>query len=135
MGTEFLALPATATIADAFTAVRGARLVQPQALVVLYTLAPDGTLDGALSLAQAVQADPAQTLSQVADRDVVVASPEDDVIDVTTRMADFNLLALPVVSEDRHIIGVVTVDDALEAAIPQDWSRRESNHRETGSES
>lgn len=134
MGTEFLALPATATIADAFTAVRGARLVQPQALVVLYTLAPDGTLDGALSLAQAVQADPAQTLSQVADRDVVVASPDDDVIDVTTRMADFNLLALPVVSEDRHIIGLITVDDALEAAIPDDWSRRESNHRETGSE-
>jgi Mg/Co/Ni transporter MgtE len=69
-----------------------------------------------------------------ADIDVVVASPDDDVIDVTTRMADFNLLALPVISEDRHILGLITVDDALEAAIPQDWSRREPSHHETGRE-
>jgi CBS domain-containing protein/sporulation protein YlmC with PRC-barrel domain len=132
MGTDFLALPATSAVADALTAVRGASLLQPQALTVIYTLAPDGTLDGALSLVQAVQAASDQALAEIADHDVVVASPEDDVVDVTTRMADFNLLAMPVVSEDRHIIGLITVDDALEAAIPEDWSRRESNHRETG---
>ena len=135
MGTDFLALPATSTIADALTAVRGAVLLEPQALSVIYTLAPDGTLEGALSLVHAVQADAARPLSEVADRDVVVASPGDDVIDVTTRMADFNLLAMPVLGQDRRILGVITVDDALEAAIPEDWSRRESNHHETGSES
>lgn len=134
MGTEFLALPATATVADALAAVRGASLLQPQALAIIYTLAPDGTFEGALTLVHAVQADPDRPLSEVADRDVVVASPDDDVIDVTTRMADYNLLAMPVLSEDRRILGVITVDDALEAAIPEDWSRRESNHHETGSE-
>ncbi|MDQ4491685.1 CBS domain-containing protein [Sinomonas sp. ASV486] len=134
MGTDFLALPATATAADALAAVGAADTLQPQALVMLYTLAPDGTLDGAFSLPQAVQADPRQTLAELADTDVVVASPGDDVIDVTTRMADFNLLALPVVSEGRRLIGVITVDDALEAAIPEDWSRRETDHHDTGSE-
>lgn len=134
MGTEFLALPATATVADALTAVRGAHLLQPQALTMIYTLATDGTLAGALSLVQAVQADAASVLAEVADDDVVVAKATDDVVDVTTRMADFNLLAMPVLSEDHRIIGVITVDDALEAAIPEDWSRRESNHRDTGSE-
>jgi Mg/Co/Ni transporter MgtE len=134
MGTEFVALPATATAADALAAVRAAASLQPQALVMLYTLAQDGTLDGALSLPQAVQADPSASLAEIADTDVVVASPTDDVVDVTTRMADFNLLALPVLSDDRRIIGVVTVDDALEAAIPEDWSQRETDHRETGSE-
>ncbi|MDQ4502414.1 magnesium transporter MgtE N-terminal domain-containing protein [Sinomonas sp. ASV322] len=134
MGTDFIALPATSTAAEALAAVRGAGDIQPQALVTLYSLNPDGTLEGVLSLAQAVQADPAERLSELADPDVVLASPADDVVDVTTRMADFNLLALPVVDDERRIIGVVTVDDALEAAIPEDWSRRESNHRETGSE-
>ncbi|WP_136611452.1 magnesium transporter MgtE N-terminal domain-containing protein [Sinomonas albida] len=134
MGTDFIALPATATVADGLAAVRAASALQPQALVMLYTLNPDGTLDGVVSLVQAVQAPAEQRLADVADTDVVVASPTDDVVDVTTRMADFNLLALPVVSEDRRIIGLITVDDALEAAIPEDWSRRESNHRETGSE-
>ena len=135
MGTEFVALPATATAADALAAVSAADALQPQALVMLYTLAPDGTLDGALSLPQALQADPRASLAEIADTDVVVASPVDDVIDVTTRMADFNLLALPVVDDQHRIIGVITVDDALEAAIPEDWSHRETDHRETGSES
>ena len=134
MGTDFVALPATATVAEGLSAVRAASALQPQALVMLYTLNPDGTLDGVVSLVQAVQAPAEKRLADVADTDVVVASPTDDVVDVTTRMADFNLLALPVVSEDRRLIGLITVDDALEAAIPEDWSRRESNHRETGSE-
>ena len=43
-------------------------------------------------------------------------------------MADFNLLSLPVVDENGFILGIITVDDALEAAIPPDWSRRETDH-------
>ncbi|MDA8439912.1 MAG: CBS domain-containing protein [Propionibacterium sp.] len=132
MGTEFIALPATATAADALAAVHAAETLQPQALIMVYTLSPEGTLDGALSLPQAIQADPASRLGAIADAHVIVASPTDDVVDITTRMADFNLLALPVVSEDRRIIGVITVDDALEAAIPPDWTRRETDHHGTG---
>ncbi|BCT78286.1 hypothetical protein SCMU_41280 [Sinomonas cyclohexanicum] len=135
MGTDLVALPATATAADALAAVRVASYVQPQALVAVFTLREDETLDGVVSLVAAVQADPARPLSEIADQDVVVAAPTDDVVDVTRRMADFNLLALPVVDDGRRLIGVITVDDALEAAIPEDWSRRESGHRETGSES
>jgi len=133
MGTEFLALPATATVADALTAVRDAD-AQPQSLVALYTLRPDGALHGALSLVGAIQAQPEQMLADVADEDVVVARPTDDIVDVTTRMADFNLLAMPVVSDDRHIVGVITIDDALVAAISRNWSNR-SSLPETGSES
>ncbi|GHG59181.1 hypothetical protein GCM10012320_33180 [Sinomonas cellulolyticus] len=132
MGTEFVALPPTATAGDAVAAVRAASSVQPQALVVVYLLGEDGTLDGVLTLVAALRADAARPLSEIADRDVVVAAPTDDVIDVTRRMADFNLLALPVVDGGRRMIGLITVDDALEAAIPQDWSRRETGHRETG---
>ena len=131
MGTEFIALPATATAADALASVHAAKTLQPQALIMLYTLTPEGTLDGALSLPQVIQADPASRLGAIADAHVIVASPTDDVVDITTRMADFNLLALPVVSEDRHILGVITVDDALEAAIPPDWTRRETDHHGT----
>ena len=54
----------------------------------------------------------------------MVASADDDIVTVTTRMADFNLLSLPVVDGDMRMLGIVTVDDALEAAIPRDWTRR-----------
>jgi Mg/Co/Ni transporter MgtE len=65
-------------------------------------------------------------LRDAADRHLVVASPGDDIVTVTTRMADFNLLSLPVVDTDNKMLGIVTVDDALEAAIPRDWMRRRS---------
>ena len=40
-------------------------------------------------------------------------------------MADYNLLTVPVVDADDHLLGVITVDDVLEATIPDDWRRRE----------
>ena len=57
----------------------------------------------------------------------VVASPEDDIIAITTRMADFNLLSLPVVDPEGKMLGIVTVDDALEAAIQRDWFQRKGS--------
>jgi CBS domain-containing protein len=40
-------------------------------------------------------------------------------------MADFNLYSVPVVDDQDRVLGVVTVDDVLEAIIPEDWRRRE----------
>ena len=40
-------------------------------------------------------------------------------------MADFNLLVLPITDVDGKLLGAVTVDDALEAAIPGNWRQRE----------
>jgi CBS domain-containing protein len=40
-------------------------------------------------------------------------------------MADYTLYAIPVVDDDDRVLGVVTVDDVLEATIPEDWRRRE----------
>jgi Mg/Co/Ni transporter MgtE len=77
-------------------------------------------------LVRALQSAPETLLRDAADHHLVVASPEDDIITVTTRMADFNLLSLPVVDSDNRMLGIVTVDDALEAAIPRDWVRRRS---------
>lgn len=124
MGTEFLALPQNTTVGLAIDGVRDAKTHQPEALTTIYSLAPDGRLAGTLGLVQALQSDPSVTLQNAADANVIAALPEDDIIAVVTRMADFNLLSLPVLDENGFLLGVVTVDDALEAAIPKNWSRR-----------
>lgn len=124
MGTEFLALPQDTSVRLALGGVRDAKTHQPEALTTIYSLAPDGKLVGTLGLVQALQADPAATLKSVADSNVVAALPDDDIISVVTKMADFNLLSLPVIDERGCMLGVVTVDDALEATIPRDWVRR-----------
>jgi len=126
MGTDFLALPEERSIADALQQLRAASTTQPEALTTIHSLHSDGTLAGTLGLIRALQLDATMLLRDAADADFIVASPEDDIIAVTTRMADFNLLTLPVVDATGRLLGVVTVDDALEAAIPRDWFKRES---------
>lgn len=126
MGPEYLALPEEKTVGDALQAVRSATTLQPEALTVIHTLRTDGTLAGTLTLVRALQSAPDTLLRNAADGHLVVASPGDDIVIVTTRMADFNLLSLPVVDLDNKMLGIVTVDDALEAAIPREWTRRRS---------
>ena len=126
MGTDYLALSEEETIADAIGKLRAATTQQPEALTTIHALRADGTLAGTLSLVRALQVDQATLLRDVVDSRPVVASPEDDIIAITTRMADFNLLSLPVLDSEGRMLGIVTVDDALEAAIQRDWFQRKS---------
>jgi CBS domain-containing protein/sporulation protein YlmC with PRC-barrel domain len=125
MGVEFLRVSENDTVDDAISLVRAATGQQSEALTTIFSVDDEDRLVGAISLVRALQADPHSLLRDVAESDPVHAAPQDDIVDVTTRMADFNLLVLPVLDERGHILGVVTVDDALEAALPQDWRRRE----------
>ena len=129
MGTDYLALPEEQSIAVAIQKIRAATTQQPESLITIHTLRADGTLAGTLGLVRALQLDPATILREVADTQAVVAAPEDDIIAITTRMADFNLLSLPVLDSSGRMLGIVTVDDALEAAIQRDWFQRKSGHR------
>jgi Mg/Co/Ni transporter MgtE len=125
MGTDYLALPADTTVADALAAVRAAATTQPEALADVYLLDTDQRLDGVASLVRLVQAAPDATLARVADPDPVRVAPHADLIEITTVMADHNLLTLPVVDDRDQLLGLITIDDILETAIPRNWRRRE----------
>jgi Mg/Co/Ni transporter MgtE len=43
---------------------------------------------------------------------------------VAETIAEYNLLALPVVDDAGDIAGIVTVDDAMEYLLPKDWRQR-----------
>ena len=62
-----------------------------------------------------MQADPAARLSDICDDDPVRVGADTDVVDVAVLMSDYNLITIPVVDEQRKMIGIITVDDVLEA--------------------
>jgi CBS domain-containing protein len=125
MSLDFLALHRGKTAADALEAVRTAKTLQPEALTTVFSLNPHGKLRGAASLVALIQADPTATLRHIAEPDPVRVYPDADLIDITLLVTDYNLLNLPVVDEDDHLIGVITVDDVLESSVPRNWRRRE----------
>lgn len=125
MSVDQFVLPSTTTAAGALAAIRNDRDRQPQAMAVIMTTGLDGRLDGTVPLPRLIQADPSSTLAQIREPDPVSCAPTEDAADAIIRMADFNLLILPVTDVDGRILGAVTVDDALGTAIPHQWRARE----------
>jgi Mg/Co/Ni transporter MgtE len=78
-----------------------------------------------VSVIALLQANPAETVAVLMDSDPVRVTADADLTDIALLMADYNLYAVPVVDDQDRVLGVVTVDDVLEATIPEDWRRRE----------
>ena len=125
MGVDFLTAPAAITVDEALRRIRQAQSIQPEALVTLHAIDEASRLFGTVSVIGLLQADPTIRLADIVDTDPVRVAVATDVVDVALLMADYNLMTVPVVDVDDQLLGVITVDDVLEATIPDDWRRRE----------
>jgi len=77
-----------------------------------------------IALRGLILSDPSSPLKTVMRSDLQVALTDDSAADVAQKIAEYNLLALPVVDEAGEILGIVTVDDAIEILLPRDWRQR-----------
>jgi CBS domain-containing protein len=125
MNVDFVSCLATTTAAEAIALISSAQTVQPEALIKMHVLDDDKHLTGVVSVIALLQAEPTETVAELMDSDPVRVTPEADFTDIALLMADYNLYSIPVVDDDDRVLGVVTVDDVLEATIPEDWRRRE----------
>ncbi|HEY6625028.1 MAG TPA: CBS domain-containing protein [Acidimicrobiales bacterium] len=125
MGVDFLTAPKDALVEEALRRIRLGENVQPEALITMHAVDAANRLFGTVSVIGLLQADPESRLLDVVDDDPVRVTAAADVVDVALLMADYNLMTVPVVDDDNQLLGVITVDDILEATIPEDWRRRE----------
>jgi CBS domain-containing protein len=126
MGMDFVALPGLTRAGDALARVRESPLLQPEALTSVHVVDADGGLQGVARLVTLVQSDPDAALIDVSDADPVRVGADADITDVAVLMTDYNLITIPVVDDAGRLLGVITVDDVLEIALPPDWRRREA---------
>ena len=113
MTSDFVALPSTATVQDAIDAIR--KLDDDfESVYYVYTTDPSGMLTGVLSLRTLIVAERDDRLSDLAYRDVVWVAPDLDQEQVTEEMTKYDLVAIPVCDENRHMLGIVTFDDAMD---------------------
>lgn len=113
MTSEFATLPEDKTAADAVELLRGLD-EDFESVRYVYLSDEDNKLSGVVTLNALIVAEPETPLADICTREVITASPEDDQEDVAEDIAKYNLLAMPVVADDGHLLGIVTVDDALD---------------------
>ena len=95
-------------------------------LYVLEDVGPPGThsaappsverdrLVGIVSLRSLVLADPAASLEAIMDRELLTVGVDADQEEVARLLSRYNLLAVPVVDDERHLLGIVAVDDLVD---------------------
>jgi magnesium transporter len=123
MTTEFVAVPATLTAAQTIDRLRE---LEPTAETIyyVYVVDEDQRLVGVLSLRDLIVAKPGTLISTFMFDEPVAVQTDASQEDVTQIVARYNLLAVPVVDEQGHLEGIVTVDDAIDTLLPQPSWRR-----------
>jgi magnesium transporter len=125
MTTEFVTLPRDLTAGEALARLRE-MAETPNMIYYLYVVEGEGSwsLVGVIALRNLILADQQMPLASVMRTDIQTALPNEPANEVAQRMAEYNLLALPVVDETGDILGIITVDDAMEILLPKDWRQR-----------
>ena len=85
----------------------------------LYVTDPSEKLLGVLSLRTLLLSSPDALIQTVMDDEIVSVHPDQKSTEVASTIARYDLLACPVVDDDGKMLGIVTVDDAIDAIIPE----------------
>jgi hypothetical protein len=123
MSPDFVLLPGSTSAGDALQAVR-ASTVAPELLSTVFVGSREGPLEGGVAVTALLRADPGRRLSTIVKHETPSLSSHASFDELARQMADYNLTAIPVVDEHKRMLGVVTVDDVLEAMLPRGWRRR-----------
>ena len=113
MTAEFIDLKETMTVAEAVARIRRTG-VDKETVYTAYIIDGARHLHGTVSLKDLLFADSEALLSDIMSTDVVMASTSDDQEEVAAMISKYDLLSLPVVDREQRLVGIVTVDDALD---------------------
>jgi CBS domain-containing protein len=90
----------------------------------LYVVDKDDHLLGALSLRSLLLSLPTAFIDRIMETDLVTVAPLTPAVDVASTIAKYDLLAVPVVDEHGKMLGIVTVDDAIDAIMPSEVAKK-----------
>jgi magnesium transporter len=113
MTTEFLALRRRMTAAEAIEAFRQ---WNPDAETIYYLYVVDqfGRLSGVVNLRQLILADPDTLIKDLMETKLIFVGPDTDQEEAAQLLLRYDLLALPVVDDQKRLLGVITVDDVMD---------------------
>jgi magnesium transporter len=119
MTTEFVAVPARTPVARVMEHVRSVH-DEKETVYAIYLTDEAGRLQQVVSLRELVGADPESPAGAIADSRtplrVALDTPREDAARIISR---YNLLAVPVVDGEERVVGIVTVDDVIDAMVDE----------------
>lgn len=125
MTSEPVVLPPDAAVAEALASIRNPDLPPALAAQVFIcrppTETPTGKYLGTCHFQRLLREPPSTLVSSLVDTTIDPVRADTPLGEVTRNFAAYNLVALPVVDEDDHLLGAVTIDDVVDHMLPEDW--------------
>lgn len=117
--------------------IRKIREIAPvsEFIYYLYVVDKEDHLLGTLSLRTLLLELPTAFIDRIMDTDIVTVRSDTPAVDAAATIAKYDLLAVPVVDDGGKMLGIVTVDDAIDAIMPDDIAKKlprfviQSHHR------
>lgn len=123
MTTEYLAFPPEQTAAQAIEEIRR-QSPETELIYYIYIIDSDEHLLGVLSLRDLIMASamtPLKELMRANPKKIIAEAKQKDVAELVSK---YNLIAVPVVDEENHLLGIITVDDILNILLPSSAIKR-----------
>lgn len=125
MTPEPIILRPDATVAEALARIRNPDLPVALASMVFVCRAPSetptGRYLGCAHVQRLLREAPYELVAGVVDSDLARLSPDATLGEIARYFAAYNLVAGPVVDDEDHLLGAVTVDDVLDHLLPSNW--------------
>lgn len=113
MTTEYISLKKEMTVSSAIDKIKREG-IQSETIYILYVTDENRILEGILSLRDLIVADDSKRVSELMREDVIYAYTLDDKEEVANIFKKYSFEALPIVDQEKRIVGIVTVDDILD---------------------
>lgn len=113
MTTEYVSVPENSTVRSAMTILRN-EAPSAETIYYVFVVSDDNKLTGVVSLRDLIIADEDALIGSIMNERVVSVIVSDDQEDVARTTQDYNLLAVPVVDFQQHMLGIITVDDVID---------------------
>ena len=131
MTTEPIVMSADYSVADALAAVRQQEIspaLASQIFIARQPLeTPTGRFIGTVHYQRLLREPPSTLLGSIVDTHSRGVTPDASLHEVSSHLASYNMLSLPVVDANNRLLGAITVDDVLDHLLPDNWRHE---HRE-----
>ncbi|MEA2628899.1 MAG: hypothetical protein QOJ10_1359, partial [Chloroflexota bacterium] len=124
MNPDFVSVFRGASASEALERVRTDDKASHMLLSTVFVTEADGRLIGSLGVVDLLRGDPDRKVEDDPELIDLRVSSGADLADVTLMMADYNLTALAVIDGASNLVGAISVDDLLEALVPENWRNR-----------
>ena len=113
MTTEFVDLKRNMTVEDALKRIRRTG-TDKETINVCYVVDPARKLQGIVSLRTILLAEEDDVIEEIMETHVISVTTLEDKEDVAQTFSKYDFIALPVVDKEDRLVGIITVDDAID---------------------